>query len=101
MDFMILILITPLKEVQGKPKAKSVNENHITCPKICLKNPKFSHFRSSMESFNGKVWAGVDYTEGLWSQRSLMRKFKNKDVTLFKSNTIIQKVSIQECTNYE
>ena len=54
-----------------------------------------------MESFNGKVWAGVDYTEGLWSQRSLMRKFKNKDVTLFKSNTIIQKVSIQECTNYK
>ena len=40
-----------------------------------------------MESFNGKVWAGVDYTEGLWSQRSLMRKFKNTDVTLFKSNT--------------
>ena len=54
-----------------------------------------------MESFNGKVWAGVDYTEGLWSQPSLMRKFKNKDVTLIKSNTIIQKVSIQECTNYE
>ena len=51
---------------------------------LSAKTQKFSHFRSSMESFNGKVWAGVDYTEGLWSQRSLMRKFKNKDVTLFK-----------------
>ena len=48
---------------------------------------KKKNSRSKVELFDGKLWAGVDRAEDFWDKPSIIRKFKPKDVTLFKSNT--------------